>query len=1301
MATLVLSAVGAQLGVSLGGGVLGLSSAVIGRAVGATIGQVIDQKVLGTGSDPVERGKVERFRLNGASEGAGIAQVYGRMRVSGQVIWSSRFLEKVTSESVGGKGAGGGGQTVHNYSYSVSLAIALCEGVVARVGRIWADGTEISPTDHTIRIYHGDEKQLPDPKIEAIEGVGNAPAYRGTAYVVFEDLELGAFGNRVPQFSFEVVRLAPEDHTQNLAAHVRATALVPGTGEYSLATTPVYRRVNGASEAVNVNSPLGVPDLTASAEAMRAELPHHNATSLVVSWFGTDLRCGECEIKPLVESHGSDAQGMPWQVSGVTRANADLVPYIDERPAYGGTPTDQSVKQAIAELRDGGREVMFYPFILMTQLEENGLEDPWTGADDQPPLPWRGRITASIAPGQAGSPDGTSVVDDEVAAFFGQAQPGHFPASGASRGYSGPAEFSYRRFILHNAWLCADAGGVDAFCIGSELRGLTQLRGASGFPVVEALRTLAADVRSILGPETKISYAADWSEYFGYQPKDGSGDVFFHLDPLWADANIDFVGIDNYMPLADWRDGDDHADAAHGATYDLAYLSGNVAGGEGYDWFYADETARDDQVRTPIADTAHGEDWVFRVKDLVGWWSNAHHDRPGGVRSATPTAWVPGSKPIWFTEVGCPAVDKGANAPNLFFDPKSSESAVPPYSTGRRDDFMQVQALRATLTYWDEAANNPVSAVYNGPMVDLDHAFVWAWDARPFPWFPNDGDTWTDGANYTRGHWLNGRASARALSSVVAEVCERAGVAAWDTSGLYGVVRGYKPDVSSTGRAALQPLMLAYGFDAAEVDGVLVFRMRSGTAGAAVGEADYVDAKELGTGIERTRASDAETVGRVRVISVEEAGDYDVRASQAMFPDETVETVTDVDLPLVLTAPEARAIAARWLVEARAAKDAAKIALPPSRRDVKAGTVIEVEDGGHAARYRVDRVEEAGARVLEAQRIEPEAYVAPPDEEDETTLWTSYVAAAPLEVAFLDLPLLTGDEVEHAPHLAVYGSPWPGSAAAYKSPDGNGFLLSGLLDAPAVMGETLTDLLAAAPGLYDRGPAVQVKIYGGALASVTEVALLSGANAAAIGDGETWEVFQFREAELVGDNTYDLTLRLRGQAGTDGVMPDVWPAGSRFVLLSVGLAQPDFAASERGLSRVWRVGPSTKPVDDDVYVEETRTFEGVGLRPYAPVHFKVDDDTGDHVVTWVRRTRVDGDSWAGLDVPLGEAVEAYLVRVVDGGSVMREETVTAPSWTYAATDRAADGVTGAFTVEVAQISDRFGPGAYGKVDIDE
>ena len=87
--------------------------------------------------------------------------------------------------------------------------------------------------------------------------------------------------------------------------------------------------------------------------------------------------------------------------------------------------------------------------------------------------------------------------------------------------------------------------------------------------------------------------------------------------------------------------------------------------------FYHSPEARDAQIRTPITD-GEGEPWVWRYKDIAGWWSHQHHDRVDGVRETTPTGWIPQSKPIWFTELGCAAIDKGTNQPNKFLDPKSS-----------------------------------------------------------------------------------------------------------------------------------------------------------------------------------------------------------------------------------------------------------------------------------------------------------------------------------------------------------------------------------------------------------------------------------------------------------------------------------------------------------------------------------------------------------------------------------------------------------------------------------------------------
>jgi hypothetical protein len=1302
MATILLSAAGAAIGGGFGGTVLGLSGAVIGRAVGATLGRVIDQRLMGAGSRAVETGKVDRFRLTGASEGAPVGVLWGRMRVAGQVIWASRFQEHATVTRTGGKGAPPQPKvTTTSFSYSVNVAFALCQGEITRVGRIWADGQEISPETVTMRVYTGGEDQLPDPRIEAIEGAGQVPAYRGVAYVVFEDLDLSAFGNRVPQFSFEVIRPAQGPlvgSVPDLTRGVQGVALIPGTGEYALATTPVqYVQGIGQSVAANVHSPAGRTDLAAALTALGEELPNCGSVSLVVSWFGDDLRCGQCRVKPKVEQVAVDGTPMPWHAGGIGRAAAEVVVQQDGRPVYGGTPADAAVVEALQALVAAGKKAVFYPFVLMEQLAGNGRVDPWTGAADQPVLPWRGRITLNSAPGRAGTTDRTAGAAAEVAAFFGTAQAGHFARANGQVSYSGPAEWSYRRFILHYAHLCAIAGGVDAFAIGSELRGLTQIRGAGdSFPAVAALRALAADVRGILGPGVKITYAADWSEYAGHS---ADGNLYFPLDPLWADANIDAVGVDNYLPLSDWREGWDHADAGHGSIYDLGYLKENVAGGEYFDWYYGSPEERAAQRRSPITDGAYGEPWVWRTKDFRGWWSNAHHERVGGVRQAAPTAWVPQSKPIWFTEYGCAAIDKGANEPNKFLDPKSSESQLPYGSNGRRDELMQMQYLRATIDFWGDGANNPLSEVYGGPMIDMSRAHVWAWDSRPYPQFPSNSALWADGANYAKGHWISGRTTAQPLSSVVADICARAGLRAVDVERLHGVVRGYAVADTGSARAALQPLMIAYGFDAVERDGEMRFQMRDGRPVASVDPA-LVAVDENGDGfVETARAMESEIAGRVRLNFVSATGNFETRAVEAIFPDEETTTVSQSDMALSLTEPEARRIVERWLSEARVARDGAKFSLPPSLGHLGAGDVVRIGPDPTAL-YRIDRVEAAGAAAIEAVRVEDGIY-QPSDESEARVIPMPYAPPIPVYPLFLDLPLMSGDVEPQAPHLAITATPWPGRVAVYASAQDAGYGLSSVVTARSVIGQTQSTLDAATPALWDRGPALRVKVSGGTLTSVTEEQLLNGANLMAIGDGSAagWELLQFQTAVPVAPDVYDLSVRLRGQAGTDADMPPSWPAGSLVVLMDGAPGQIALPMSARGLARHYRIGPATRASSDPSYVHLVEAFAGIGLRPYSVCQLQARPlGAGDLAISWVRRTRIDGDSWAGIEVPLGETREQYLLRIMTGGTVRREIVVPSPAWTYTLTDRAADGLVGQpFDIHVAQLSDAFGAGPFTRI----
>ncbi len=654
----------------------------------------------------------------------------------------------------------------------------------------------------------------------------------------------------------------------------------------------------------------------------------------------------------------------------------------------------------------------------------------------------------------------------------------------------------------------------------------------------------------------------------------------------------------------------------------------------------------------------------------------------------------------WVDELGCAAIDKGSNEPNKFVDAKSSESALPHFSSGVRDDYIQHQFLRAYAEFYATPENNPVSAIYDGPMVDMSKTHVWAWDARPWPDFPNNREVWSDGENYLTGHWITGRSSNQTLAAVVAELCEAAGITAYDVSMLHGVLRGFTVSDSESPRASIQTLMVVYAIDAVEANGRLVFRNRSLAEAHELGPEDHVLSDGGQAVVEAIRAPEAEVVGEVRLGYPAGDGAFESRVVSARFPDNAAAQITHNEVPLSLTRSEANSVAERWLSEARVARESLRLSVPASRSEIRAGDTLRVS-GAEGAEYRVDRVEISGARTLEATRIERQIY-APSQRVESTPLQRAFSVPIPITAQFLDLPLLRGDEVPHAPYIAVSANPWPGSAAVYDAAEDAGYELNTLIERPSSIGVTATALEHSESGRWAAGQVVRVVLQDGALSSASRSEVLSGKNVLAIGDGssDNWEILQFALADLIAPNTYDLSDLLRGQAGTDGLMPSVWPVGSRIVVLDGAPTQLEHSLSHRDLARHYRVGPGLRPIDDPSYRHYVEAFSGVGLRPYAPAHLRVAQAANAMEISWVRRTRIDGDSWASFEVPLGEDLEAYQVRIIKDDSVLREVTTTAPHWSYPAALSALDGAFAPFEVQVAQISQSFGPGPFARKIID-
>ena len=661
-------------------------------------------------------------------------------------------------------------------------------------------------------------------------------------------------------------------------------------------------------------------------------------------------------------------------------------------------------------------------------------------------------------------------------------------------------------------------------------------------------------------------------------------------------------------------------------------------------------------MRTPITDGAHGRPWVFRYKDIRSWWSNPHRNRPGGVESGATTAWVPESKPIRFTEIGCPAVDRGPNQPNVFYDPKSAESFLPYFSRGWRDDAVQRRFLEAVLGYWAEPANNPTSSVYSGRMITTAETAAWTWDARPYPAFPARSDVWTDADNWRLGHWLNGRLGSVSLGSLVRELCRRAGLPddQIDASALADVVHGYLISALESPRASIAPLARQFGFDAVESEGVIRFQPRDRRPVATLGLDDLaVGERADGEVIELVRAQETELPQALKwqVLNAEE--DYDAMTVEARRATGEALRVTSESFAIATIASDADRRCRRALLEEWVGRETASFRLPPSRLALDPGDVVQLDHDGRLTSLRLTSTADAGARLVEAVRTDAGAFGLAPGPEREPRA-PKPVVYGPPSVAFLDLPQLRESVPAHQPLAAVYAVPWPGRVAVWRSPGEDGFELVTTLGRPARIGTLVADLYPGPTSRFDLGNVAIVDLAFGTLASVTDVALFGGANALAVEAAPgVWEVLQFGVAELIAPGRYRLSRLLRGQRGTEGAMGTPAPAGARVVVLDEALAPLPVAEAALGLEANWRVGPASKPVSDRSYRALSFTPEGVGLRPFSVGHVEQPWRTarapGDLMIRWTRRSRaLAADSWTAPEVPLAEESEAYEVEILDG-----------------------------------------------------
>jgi hypothetical protein len=593
-------------------------------------------------------------------------------------------------------------------------------------------------------------------------------------------------------------------------------AVAQPTNFYASGTTPLT--YSGES----TDFPRAIDDLQAS-------FPGCTTVAIVVSWFFDSTSAGACRVYPSTtyqnptgspafvfwQWNGSSFAGTHWVVSSLNEYSAGVPPISTTNGefTYGGTPSDQSVVRAIEDLKSRGLRVVFYPFLL---------------GDVPGSFPWRGRITHSPDMTTAAEDAVADFLGTAAPGDFTRDAPNRTVSYSSPLDFTYRRMILHYANLCVIAG-GVDLFIIGSELRGLEsIRGAGWTKSGGGppaawdYPFIAGLSDLADDVRGVfdgagltkdlVDRHNLISYAADWSSWMGYQHP-GEDGQWPHLDALWAHSNIDVVAFDNYLPLSDWTAGTGGLDVVnwsapkfagtwppdetqmHGLGLtgtpvfpSKAYFKANIEGGEKFNWFYAgadenlgrgfDPLGSGAQVSRPqgarraqVRSRFFADQELLANKQIRWWWSNTHraiYDTGAGfVPQGSATAWVAQAKPVVFTEYGYPSCDRGTNQPNLFFDPRSSESGTPFWSVWdpvfgggyapRRDRELAPLALQAMHEYWFADGNNEVSGA-GVPMIEQKFCSVWTWDARPFPAFPKRSDVWGDAPNWDAGHWLEGKA---------------------------------------------------------------------------------------------------------------------------------------------------------------------------------------------------------------------------------------------------------------------------------------------------------------------------------------------------------------------------------------------------------------------------------------------------------------------------------------------------------------------------------------------------------------
>jgi len=1221
VATLALGVTGAIIGGALGS-MVGMPA--LGASIGWSLGVAGGTMIEGAGGSKVrvEGPRVSDLQSSDSALGEPIPIAYGSVRLAGQYIWSPKIEEtrhRQTETEAGIK------TVTTTYSYAMDAAIGICAGPVEGVHRIWADGKLIhgpSPvrdatgeivntaTDPgvllkgTIRIHLGGEDQLPDPLIQAAQGVDRTPAYRGLCYVVFEGFALADYGNRRPNLTFEVAIGTPSTFAwqpPSSGTHDESGDRIIGGSN----TSGSYYRV--ASETYFTYA--AVPTRTYFAVATKPDLWIADTKNYGLNWVWLD------------------------------RAH-----------------TGSTTSVVMLEAAPGAIETVVVEYDTNSDTKYH-LErvNPWTGDVLAGPLSWnKTSWTADTAAGTCSciSHDGQYLYRWHT--FPGQHNRGIYSAlsNDDSRAVLGRVSViaTSTMTVVNTYWLtvfraAGDPRGV-ASLLPSRIGHRSQQHPDSVW--VTASNLISSEVWS----DPLYAADVDWGTALSY----AGATVTSPLD-AWHDASLITFGVVLLGPSGIRLQ--HHWTPAELPMPRMGYFTNQASGATGltdvpcalleierlpdtlflsnYSFLHKINllTGNIDaqlQLAPTALETADSDDW-FDARDASG--------SPAGS-----LFWNPG------TGLGAPAaldpatvvLPSASNLADAWNDP-----------TAGQEDSAQTWGLAdlTTMTWtarykWPDVATSQQTGVYLPALHAIRGSTSTVWLDK------NDGSTTA--------------ADLAAIVADVCRRCglENADLDVSElTDEVFGYTltrrsSGFSQIEQLTACYFFDAVESDWILKFRKRDRSVTSVVPLADTGAVSGTG------QPGETIEDTVTDELDLPERVDLVFGDYRRDYQPNTMGAKRPRGATiaRNLATMEAAIVFDGPaEPKRIADKMLSEAWNRRPA-RLRLGPRWALLEPNDVITVTALNAAYTLQVRRIADGADLTVEidAETFSSELYdsdVLAPDTSSSFPTQTAPATPPTLRTALVDgltLPDVTGNDVGFlvGAALATDGGTWSGATVYVSEDDGETWVASGGVNELITHGTLAGGLADAATtttvddtGWLD----VQLSTFG-TLDSISRAELLTGeANLLLVGDATTgYELLQFETATWLRIGRYRLTGLVRGLRGTEHL------TGTHHAGQDVWLLDPDallflgITDAEVGATRLVKLVPSGQTTDDVTAL--SITLDAASVRPWSPTQVAATHPSalsGDRRYTWIRRAGRDQSwlPWRDVELADDEVPETYEVDVLD------------------------------------------------------